>query len=146
MEDLKSFWKGLTPQGRVVIISVVMSLSFILYKKYYWKIRKFFTKREVDDNLSDYLAVTDRRKGELEYLAGRSKERLDTYTSLWYNLVGNDAILYEINSLTDVELLYFSEYYNKVIGRDLRQDIDALWMPYEDIDDLIYDKLVRLAI
>jgi hypothetical protein len=126
-----------------VILLLLILLSFYL-KRNWWKVKKTAVGgKDVESPEEAYESLTEAQKSILKSLAPKLSERLNSWFGWAYWT--DDSILYSVDELNDIELAYLADYYNTSIGGDIKSEIDALLMPYDNVDDRIYNSLNALG-
>lgn len=134
---------NLTRNQKIILLIVVILLFFYL-RRNWWKVKKAVSGSPDVSNPEEYQEVlTEAQKSTLKSMAGKLKDRLSSWTgwAIWTD----DSILYDVDKLDNIELRYLADYYNTSFGRNLKEDVDWLIMPYDTVDDRIYTSLVSLG-
>lgn len=134
------FFNGLSPQGKIIFIVVLVILLIIIWRRYGYKVKNIFQTKEITTStvtLQNGQVVTVSGIGDLpqsqrtylEDLANKIKN--DIYGLNWLG-VRDTKIYEEANALSDVEIDYLATYYKRQLtsGTSLYEDMNNEYTSY----------------
>lgn len=134
-------------RSKIFWIVVCVIVLYIIIKRNAWKLETIGKPRFIDyetNSKGEVKTFSESTKSDLEQLARDLYNRIDGADG-WFS---SDEPFRKTYYLTDQELLYVSQYYNKAVRRGkstLYKDIDDEWMPDTDIDTKILSRLSEIG-